>query len=244
MANPKFEAGAPIGVDTISSPDLDPKIQTLYMIHNRASNGIYIGQTCRPLAKRSIQHRCELKAGRHKNAYLQASYNKHGAGVFEFSELETHPCLEDADEAERFFISYFRFLGYKLYNLKSGGWGRSTPFPEVRKKLSLALKGRRQTPEHRKAVSVARTGWKASEITRKKMSAIMLARGPMPLETRAKISRTQIGIKRGPMAEETKRKIAAANTGKIPHNKGKPNSPEIRLKISLAVKKALQYANR
>lgn len=100
--------------------------------------------------------------------------------------------------------------------------------PEVRAKISAALKGRKPSEEHRAKLSAVLTGQSVSEEARARMSAAAKKRQrfPVPQATRAKIAAALVGKKRpaevgakvsaalrgrsiGPMSEEHRAKISA-----------------------------------
>jgi len=61
---------------------------------------------------------------------------------YEVEVLEECDTVDALNEAERFFIGYFRMVGARLTNLTVGGEGRSGPMStEHRMNLSKALKG-------------------------------------------------------------------------------------------------------
>lgn len=86
----------------------------------------------------------------------------------------------------------------------------------------------------KRKISEARTGTKHSEETRKKMSDSLKARGPLSIETRQKISQSQIGKTRGSMPEETKNKISKTkqDNPKTSWNKGIAMRESTKQKLS------------
>jgi len=66
--------------------DLDK--QGVYVIRCTESNKIYIGSTTMSFIKRYNHHFNQLENNKHKNSYLQNSYNKYGEESFEFDILE------------------------------------------------------------------------------------------------------------------------------------------------------------
>ena len=75
----------------------------VYQIKNLVSNKIYVGSTTQSFITRLKQHVYELETNKHKNAYLQSSWNKHGGAFFEFKILKICPksmCLKE----EQYFM--------------------------------------------------------------------------------------------------------------------------------------------
>jgi group I intron endonuclease len=65
----------------------------VYEIKNKVNGKRYIGSTIMSFSKRLEHHRCLLKNGTHKNAYLQNAWNKYGEDNFEFNIIEVvDPC--------------------------------------------------------------------------------------------------------------------------------------------------------
>ena len=61
----------------------DDKVVGIYCIKNIISGKMYIGSSIN-IECRWKQHRYQLNTNRHKNHYLQHSWNNHGEGSFEF----------------------------------------------------------------------------------------------------------------------------------------------------------------
>lgn len=105
--------------------------------------------------------------------------------------VEEFPDRSSLMEAERFYIAYFRSLGFRLLNLCEGGegfTGRHTE--EVRRKIGEASKLRGQSQETRMKLSKMKRGIPLSEEHRAALRTPHLrARGvARTAETRAKIS--------------------------------------------------------
>jgi hypothetical protein len=62
------------------------------------------------------------------------------------------------DEAEKYWINYFRDSGCPLVNSTEGGVGVYHPTEEVKKKMSVCKKGKLLSPTHRQALSKASKG--------------------------------------------------------------------------------------
>jgi 5-methylcytosine-specific restriction endonuclease McrA len=104
--------------------------------------------------------------------------------------------------------------------------------PEVRKKISLALKGRSFSEEHRRKISEQRRGKSLSELHKRKISEAI--KGTIRSEeNRRNISK---GLKGHLVSEETRRKISESNSGAHHFNFGKRFSEETRRKISEGLK--------
>jgi group I intron endonuclease len=122
--------------------------------------------------------------------------------------LAKWPTENEAFEHEKFLISCFRDMGFKLVNLSDGGDGQS---------------GYKHTPETKKKISVAGTGRKPSANQIENASARMLG------------NKQWLGKKH---TEETKKKISTGNKGKLVGSKsprfGKPIPDSQKQAISSA----------
>jgi len=134
----------------------------IYFITNKVNNKIYIGKTISPTT-RWKSHKSIAKQGKLKypNKYfaIHAAIAKYGADNFIFEIIECYPDNPSVNEAEIFWISYLRWLGVSLYNETSGGDGATpgVPFTEDhKKKLSLAHLGKKASTEARMNMSRAR----------------------------------------------------------------------------------------
>lgn len=135
--------------------------------------------------------------------------------------LETVPIGGNWVEREIFWISYCKFLGYKLTNLTKGGDG---------------LLGYVFTDEHRAKMSIANTGKKQSEETLAKLSKIRKGKNtgkkvPLSLEHKESLSKAQL------LRYERERELGITQKGKVmsketcdkmsEHKKGTKVAPEV-----------------
>lgn len=119
----------------------------IYALVNNVNSKVYIGQTVSPSNRMSV-HQCDLLR---KDTVLCRAMRKHGFDNFQMIIIET--VTEDlVDEKEIYWIKRFNCLAPKGYNISTGG-GK----PMI-------------TLEMRAAISLRRTGMKASDKTKKKMS--------------------------------------------------------------------------
>ena len=187
------------------------KFSGIYLIVNAKNGMIYIGQA-QNIAKR---------VGVHANStydnctYLQRAVKKYGWSVFNVFILEEVENINLLNEREQYWIDKFDSANPKTgYNIC---------------KIAGSCRGRKQSPETLAKLSKIRTGRKASEETKKRMSEALLN---MPKETRDRVNASH----KSP-SPETRAKISAALKGKPnTSNIGKVNSPETRAKISAALK--------
>lgn len=142
----------------------------IYKITNNVNNKCIVGKTTQKLMRRWIQHRCMLRINRHNNKHLQDAWNKYGEYSFSIEVLES---FEDKDESflnerEKFYISLHKSNDRNFgYNMTLGGDGQSgwVPSEEWREKRRNFMTGKRYTftDEHKKNISIAKTGQKVSQ---------------------------------------------------------------------------------
>jgi hypothetical protein len=137
--------------------------------------------------------------------------------------LEEFECETGLNEAEQFYIAYFRFLGCKLTNATDGGEGaRGHRASEVtRAKMSERRRGRKFTDSHKTAISTALQGHPVSDAVREKLSEVHTG-------NKYCVGRELSEVSRAKMSESVKR------TSWI---KGKKLSDTVRAKMRLAALK-------
>lgn len=110
----------------------------IYSIQNKINGKRYIGQS-KNIERRFKDHLSRLENGNHDNDYLQKSFDKYGGQCFEF-KIVCECSIEDLDKEEKRFINlYGTYL--QGYNLTTGGEISPMLMPEIRNKVSEAMKG-------------------------------------------------------------------------------------------------------
>lgn len=110
----------------------------VYQIKNLINNKLYVGSTIMSFEKRFYHHLSMLRANKHKNKYLQSSFNKHGEDNFEFSIIEV--CnKEDCLIKEQYWINKLEVInkGYNINPLASGTPNMSKETIEKRRQTML-----------------------------------------------------------------------------------------------------------
>jgi len=165
---------------------------TIYTLSDPRSGEIrYVGKTTDSLSGRLRNHKNESKKTRsYKNNWVASLLVSGVCPVIE--ELEKISSFRDQDwqDAERFWISYLRMLGFRLVNSESGGWGGKKMSPETRLKMSMSKVGKKQSAQHVENNRLARKGKKLSP---EKLAALTV-RWNSP-EVRAKKSAALTGRK-------------------------------------------------
>lgn len=103
----------------------------------------YVGITSGTLSHRLSQHLCSKRTCK-KTSWIISLKNKNITPKIELLDIVDE--LNWAEE-EKFYISYFRFLGFNLVNMKEGG-ERGVMTQEVKNKISLAHKGKKISQSH------------------------------------------------------------------------------------------------
>ncbi len=214
------------------------KVWTIYALVDPSTAEVrYIGQTC-DFIRRTREHARGYDKGRtHKNIWVRSLSR---AGL-EPLVIVLEECAEETyAEAERRWIARYRSAGARLTNLTDGGEGAPGHIKteEERKKLSLALKGRKRPPEVGQKMSATK---KRNGPTQKSLDAIRLVSlgnigRKHSAESRAKKSTTLTGRKYGPAPLERRAKMSAGM-------KGIKKTDEHRAKLSAAVARRTRDAN-
>lgn len=219
--------------------DISSNQSGIYKIVNSVSGKVYVGSAVN-IRMRWIEHRGDLRKGKHHNMHLQNSWIKHGEASFSFEVIEM--CEASALVVrEQFWIDHFRAAirthGYNISPTAGSVLGMKHT-PEARKKMSKAqtgnskTRGQKRSHETRKKMSESFRGRTFSDEARANMSAAAKRKRLTP-EHRAKIGESNKGRV---VSSQTRKKISAAH-------KGKRLSFETRQKISQA-RKRLSHASR
>ncbi len=170
----------------------------IYQIVNLINNKKYIGQSCR-IRKRWVAHRRELNDKTHRNQYLERSWHKYGEDNFEFKVI-LYCDRKDLGFYEMIVAKYYQsFIGEYGYNLMApNGENGICHSEETKRKISIAMEGKKRSLETRKKMSIAKRGVK---------------RPPWTEEHKRNHSKSLKGIKKRPMSQATKDKLSAINMG-------------------------------
>lgn len=166
----------------------------IYKIENLVNHKVYIGKSTH-IKQRFQEHFSELNKNKHKNKYLQSSWNKYGVNNFSFEIIEE--CSKELlNEKEKIWIEHYGGANSKqTYNYTFGGdggnWNDEMKMkasirqkgkvnnglrnydrtnPEYRKHLSKVLLGKKKTKEHAKHISEGRKGIVFTEEQKRKIS--------------------------------------------------------------------------
>lgn len=183
----------------------------IYQIKNLVTNKVYIGSTVR-FSGRWRKHKWQLSTGVHRNTKLLNSWKKHGAESFEFSVLERvqRSLLLEREQFWLDSIKPFGSVGYNIQVTAGSNLGLALS-EEHKRKIGLANKGRKKTPEQIEAIrkdSLSRGPHSLEH--RLKISEAGKGR-VIPQDLRDRMSKARLGR---PMSEDAKRKMSAAKLGK------------------------------
>lgn len=181
----------------------------------------YIGKTkdCLTRLKWHLKEARRHKARAHKNHWIRSLLAKNEMPLIEvIDEVEE----TDWQERERFWISWFRKMGFNLVNGTDGGEGVHNPSPQTRLHMSEAHKGKgRPQPESAKIkLRAARLGKPLSLAHRKKLSE---AHKGIPQSVESRRKRSEWLIKNHPMRGK-KHSPEALEKMKQAHGQGEQNA--------------------
>ena len=121
------------------------KLSGIYTITNIITNKIYVGSCTTSIKQRFSNHINSLKNNKHRNSYLQRSYNKYGHSNFKFEileECEPNLCIS----TEQFWINMLnvtnRSFGYNLAGRAGNSMGQKRT-PQQCLNISKSVKGKR-----------------------------------------------------------------------------------------------------
>lgn len=173
-------------------------IDVYYVYKHTCPNGkVYIGITCRnPLI------RWKNGNGYSENKHFYSAILKYGWDNIKHEILYSGLTKEEACQKEIELIARYKSNQKEFgYNIASGGetpWNAGiTLSDEIKRKMSVAAKGKKKTPEHIEHMRESRKGYKATEETRRKQSESLKGKN------KGKVSPFR-GI---PRTDETKEKI-------------------------------------
>jgi group I intron endonuclease len=151
----------------------------VYKITNIVNDKIYVGQHGGDDLQAYLALNCGRALGgsrQNDKPLLYRAIRKYGREAFSIESLVRPIDKDQTNKLEKFFIRTLEAQNPEIgYNLTEGGTGGATRFgphaPEAIEKMHLAQMGKPKSPEHRKNLSVARTG-----VPNPKMEAIWAQR--------------------------------------------------------------------
>lgn len=140
----------------------------IYKITNNINSKVYIGQTIESLNKRWKRHNwmCTQK----RNAMIITSaLIKYGETNFKIEEIDTAENLDELNNKEKYYISFYNSISPNGYNIQSGG-NNFRMSEETKLKISIANTGKKRTEETRNKLSVSHKGFVVTNETKRKLS--------------------------------------------------------------------------
>lgn len=197
----------------------------IYLIKHIISGRLYVGSAL-SIPRRILEHRRDLRAGRHVNRRLQNAWNKYGPDAFDFSVLEAVDDPTRLIQCEQRWIDALKAAIKPNFNISptAGSLLGVKLSVATRAKMSAAHMGRKQSPESIAKVVAVHLGAKRSPEARARISAAQRRR-PMHPNTRAAIA---LAIKGRTFSAKTRAKMSASSLGK-------PKSAEHSANISRAM---------
>lgn len=142
----------------------------IYKVTNTVNGHIYIGQTKTALGKRWSKHCSDARSG--AGWVLAAAIRKYGQEAFTLDVVEECPDKDALNAAEIAWILKLQ----PVYNACGGGGSLGSHSDETKAKISLRLKGKPFSSEHKQNISKGLVGRNVSEAMRDKLSAAFQGR--------------------------------------------------------------------
>lgn len=143
----------------------------IYLIRNIVNGMTYVGQTRTGLKRRFQAHVDMAKKWGALRGPLAIAILEYGRMAFEIEILEEVESQEEADRAEARWIIEFGSLVPDGYNIRPGG--AHAPVSDFTK---VKIRGRPKSPEHRRKLSEAKKGQKATPAQREALATGRLRR--------------------------------------------------------------------
>lgn len=119
----------------------------IYVIRNKITGKMYVGQTKKTSFERWKEHCRETRCSALNNAI-----KKYGVDSFVVFDIDTAKTQDELDEKERFWISFLGTLVPNGYNLRSGGRTGGVLSKEAREKISKAKAGKPLSEAQKEAI--------------------------------------------------------------------------------------------
>lgn len=211
-------------------------VSGIYKITNKINKKCYYGSAVDFNTRWSL-HRSELKNNIHGNKHLQAAYNKYGEVAFIYSILMACP-EKELLIYEQHWLNAFWDGGKTCYNIcKIAGSQlgckrsdeikakmRASKLKEHKEKISISVSAT-MTPEHRKRLSAAKLGKKASEEAKANMSKSKLGNTNCLGYRHSEEAKSNMSAAQKNMPEATKikrsEKMSRAGLGRPSKRKGR-----------------------
>ncbi len=169
----------------------------IYKIENIINNKIYIGQTVKSLNVRWNNHKADARTRPGKCSKLHRAMNKYGFENFEMKPLAVCNTIGELNFLEEALIKKYDTIN-SGYNIKFGGDNRFHS-EETKLKIGSKHKGKKISEEQKNILKTFRAGKRQS------------------LETRKKISESNIGRKNSAQSIEKQRQTVLNNRENL-HN--------------------------
>lgn len=148
-------------MDRIKSKPItsDMKYPGIYLIINLYNNKFYVGSS-KNLWERKLNHFRDLKNKKHKNIYLQNSYNKYGREYFTMVMIEKIDDKKNLISREQYWINTLdacnKEIAYNICPIAESTLGRKHS-KETKQKISKTRKGIVFSEETRRNISLAQS---------------------------------------------------------------------------------------
>jgi group I intron endonuclease len=185
-----------------------PKKPAVYKLYCSVNGKTYIGITT-DIHRRIIDHRKDLKSGKHPNAHLQNAWNKYGKESLTYEIIE----LFNAEITDKeLLIKEAEYMS--LYKALDSQYGFNINSTDVDGTV-------RHTEEYKKYMSQIMTGRVVSKETGDRISKSLTGQIKGPIHTEDFKNKMSLFMTNRVVSEETKEKMSKSRLGKSAWNKGK-----------------------
>lgn len=210
----------------------------IYLVTNKVTGKVYIGQTISTIAARWKGH-----CGAWKGSRLRLSIETHGRAAFSIEKIDEALDKNELDDLERFYIAAYGATNKEVgYNFQLGGAGKPIS-KDASERAAAKLRGRkvpRDSVEKMAATKRGRDRTEAEQAVLDRMTKTNTGRRHTE-EARKKMSDAVTGRKMRPATEEHRAKLSAASKAMWVKKKAMADkvplfSAEHRAKISASAK--------
>jgi len=149
----------------------------IYMVTNRATGKLYVGQTVQTIANRWRRH-CWPSTSDNRMP-IALAIKKYGKASFDVEELCACSSQEELNWMEIFYVQLFNTFSPNGYNLRAGN-GPGKMSEETKRKISAKSSGRIVSAETRRRLSDSHKGHRVTNETKRKLSTLLSGRIASP----------------------------------------------------------------
>lgn len=153
----------------------------IYSITNLINNKKYIGQTIQKNTQRWAEHQSSCRSN---SIYIiHCAIRKYGVENFQFEIIdESASDIDELNDLEEFYISYYDTFKGQGYNCTSGG-DNALHTKETIEKIRQSKLGKKHTEESKRKISEALSGNSLTKFTKNKISKTLLSKNKTGIQS-------------------------------------------------------------